>query len=56
MVAMTDEPLTKDDLATALAHMNAHAKRQQHHLDCAAWNRAHAKLDDLLTAHAAAEG
>lgn len=54
MVTMTDEPLTKADITTALLHMNRHAMRQMHHLDCQAWNRAHEKLDALLSALARA--
>lgn len=48
MTVITDDtPAAEIELA--ITGYNNHAKRQQHHRDCAAWNKDHARIDALLT-------
>lgn len=59
-MTLTDTDATKADLAEALAHLCAHAKRQQYivHVpndEPTRWDCAHAHVNDVLTAWEAAK-
>lgn len=43
-----EEPLTREEIVEALIGYNDTAKRQPHHRDCATWNNAHKRIDELL--------
>lgn len=47
IIVVTDET-SPVEIAEAITHLAAYAKRQQHHPDCAAWTNAHARIDCLL--------
>lgn len=46
-IRITDES-SRADIAEALTHLAAYAARQQHHVDCVRWVRAHERIDELL--------
>jgi hypothetical protein len=48
-VCADEEPLTRQEIVDALIAHAAHAARQPHHRDCATWNNAHARIDQLLS-------
>lgn len=47
-IVVTDTS-TRAELEQALTNYAQHARRQMHHLDCAAWNKAHAAIDAMLS-------
>lgn len=48
MLKVTDDT-TRDDIAEALRHVCAYAERQPHVIGWSTWERAHERIDQLLT-------
>jgi hypothetical protein len=50
MTAITDDDVSRQDVAEALANMNAYVKRQMHHKDNPKYVEGHKRLNDMLSA------
>lgn len=48
MLLISDET-TRDEIAEAITHVNAYAERQPHIIGWGTWERAHQKLNVLLS-------